>query len=83
MSWPTNYPDDDTKLKESRIAAPSPTGLLKDFTVGFTLAVKNILSYGLAMLGILFVTLILMVTILLLIVIPILITMGLPFLIWL
>ncbi len=86
MSWPSNYPDtpdNDTKFKESKIAAPSPTGLLKDFKVGFTLAIKNILSYGLAMLGILLVTLLLIVTILLFIVIPILITMGLPFLIWL
>lgn len=86
MSWPNNYPDpedNDRKIAESSSSAPPQTGILKDFKVGFTLAVKNILSFGLAMLGIIFVTLVLLVVILLLIVVPILITMGVPFLIWL
>lgn len=86
MSWPNNYPDspdDDKKFTETRSAAPSPSGILKDFKVGFTLAVKNIVSFGLAMLGILVVTIILLVLILLFILIPVLFTLGLPFLIWL
>ncbi len=86
MSWPSNYPDspdDDRKFTETSSAAPPPSGILKDFKVGFTLAVRNILSFGLAMLGILLVTALLLVLILLFILIPILFTMGLPFLIWL
>jgi hypothetical protein len=51
--------------------------------VGFTLAVKNILSFGLAMLGILVVTILLLLAIVLFILIPVLFTMGLPFLIFL
>ena len=82
MSWPSNYPDDtddDRKFAETSHVAPSPSGLLKDFKVGFTLAVKNILSFGLAMLGILLVTLLLIAAMLLFVILPILITMGLPF----
>lgn len=84
MSWPNNYPDpsdDDRRIAETRPAPPPPSGIIKDFKVGFTLAVKNILSFGLAMLGILVVTIILLLVILLLVVIPILFTLGLPFLI--
>ena len=83
MSWPTNYDssDDDRKFTETSSAAPSPSGLLKDFKVGFTLAVKNILSFGLAMLGILVLSIILLLVILLFILIPVLITLGVPFLI--
>jgi len=86
LSWPSNYPDspdDDRKFTETSSAAPSPSGILKDFKVGFTLAVKNILSFGLAMLGILFITIILLLVIVLLIAIPLLFTMGLPFIIML
>ncbi len=86
MSWPNNYPDspdDDKKFTETRSAAPSPSGILKDFKVGFTLAVKNILSFSLAMLGILLVSVFLLVVILLVVIIPVLIYLGLPFLIWL
>jgi len=87
MSWPSNYPDppedDDRVITESSSSAPPPSGILKDFKVGFTLAVKNILSFGLAMLGILLVTVLLLVLILLLVILPVLFTMGLPFLIWL
>lgn len=86
MSWPSNYPDpsdDDKKFTETSSAAPSPSGILKDFKVGFTLAVKNILSFGLAMLGILFITIILLLVIVLFIAIPLLFTMGLPFIIML
>jgi hypothetical protein len=84
LSWPNNYPDspdDDRKITETSSAAPSPSGLLKDFKVGFTLAVKNILSFGLAMLGILVLTIILLLIILLFVLIPVLFTMGIPFLI--
>jgi hypothetical protein len=86
MSWPNNYPDspeDDRVIAESSSSAPPQTGILKDFKVGFTLAVKNILSFGLAMLGIIIVTLLLLVVILLIVIVPVLITMGVPFLIWL
>ncbi|MHA1963470.1 MAG: hypothetical protein ACXACG_16485 [Candidatus Thorarchaeota archaeon] len=86
MSWPNNYPDspdEDRKFTETSSAAPSPSGLIKDFKVGFTLAVKNILSFGLAMLGILVVTILLLLAIVLFILIPVLFTMGLPFLIFL
>jgi hypothetical protein len=90
MSWPSNYPDspdddpyDERVVADTSSSAPPPSGLLKDFKVGFTLAVKNILSFGVAMIGIIFVTIVLLLVILLLIVIPILITMGVPFLIWL
>jgi hypothetical protein len=86
LSWPSNYddsPDNDRKITETSSAAPSPSGILKDFKVGFTLAVKNILSFGLAMVGILIVTIILLLLILLFVLIPILFTLGLPFLIWL
>jgi len=86
LSWPNNYPDspdDDRKFTETSSAAPSPSGILKDFKVGFTLAVKNILSFGLAMLGILFITLILLLVIILFIAIPLLFARGLPFLIML
>ncbi len=87
MSWPDNYPDspdNDRKFTETSSAAPPPqTGILKDFQVGFTLAVKNILSFGLAMLGIILVTLVLLVVIILFVIIPIIFAMGLPFLIWL
>ncbi|MFW9964937.1 MAG: hypothetical protein ACFFCX_15310 [Candidatus Sifarchaeia archaeon] len=86
MSWPSNYPDpedNDRRFTESSSHAPPPqTGIIKDFKVGFTLAVKNILSFGLAMLGILLVTLLLIVLIALFILIPILFTMGIPFLVW-
>ena len=87
MGWPSNYPDpedNDRRFTETSPRAPPPqTGIIKDFKVGFTLAVKNILSYGLAMIGILFVSVILLVVILLVVVIPVLIFLGLPFLIWL
>ena len=86
MSWPNNYPDspdDDRVVAESSSSAPPQTGILKDFKVGFTLAVKNILSFGLAMLGIIIVTLLLLAVILLVVIVPILITMGVPFLVWL
>ncbi|MHA2072659.1 MAG: hypothetical protein ACW985_12855, partial [Candidatus Thorarchaeota archaeon] len=86
LSWPNNYPDspdEDRKFTETSSAAPSPSGLIKDFKVGFTLAVKNILSFGLAMLGILVVTILLLLAIVLFILIPVLFTMGLPFLIFL
>jgi hypothetical protein len=86
MSWPSNYPDspdDDRKFTETSSTVPPPSGILKDFKVGFTLAARNILSFGLAMLGILLVTALLLVLILLFILIPILVTLGLPFLIWL
>jgi hypothetical protein len=86
MSWPSNYPDspdDDRKFAETSSTAPPPSGILKDFKVGFTFAVKNILSFGLAMLGIVLVTLLLLALILLFILIPILFTMGLPFIFWL
>jgi hypothetical protein len=86
MSWPSNYPDspdDDSVDTKTSSSAPPPSGIIKDFKVGFTLAVKNILSFGLAMIGIIFVTIVLLIVILLLIVVPILITMGVPFLIWL
>lgn len=86
MSWPSNYPDpedNDRRFTETSSHAPPPqTGIIKDFKVGFTLAVKNILSFGLAMLGILLVTLLLIVLIALFILIPILFTMGIPFLVW-
>ncbi|MFW9798683.1 MAG: hypothetical protein ACFFE2_16715 [Candidatus Thorarchaeota archaeon] len=84
MGWPSNYPDepdDDRKFAESSSAAPPQSGIIKDFKVGFTLAVKNVLSFGLAMLGIILITVILLVVILLFILIPILLTLGLPFLI--
>ena len=84
MSWPSNYPDspdDDKTLTETRSAASSPSGLLKDFKVGFTLAIKNILSFGLAMVGILVVTILLLLAILLFIAIPLLFTLGIPFII--
>jgi hypothetical protein len=84
MSWPSNYPDpkdDDRKLAETSTAAPSPSGILKDFKVGFTLAVKNFLSFGLAMLGIILITVLLLLLIVLFILIPLLFTMGLPFII--
>ncbi len=85
MSWPSNYddspPDNDRRITETSSAAPSPSGILKDFKVGFTLAVKNILSFGLAMLGILVVTIILLIVILLFVLIPALIFLGVPFLI--
>ena len=83
MSWPSNYPDppdNDRKVAETSTTAPSPSGILKDFKVGFTLAVKNFLSFGLAMLGIILITLLLLLLIVLFILIPILFTMGLPFL---
>jgi hypothetical protein len=87
LSWPNNYPDpedNDRRFAETSPRAPPPqTGIIKDFKVGFTLAVRNILSFGLAMLGILLVSLVLLVVILLVVIIPILIYLGLPFLIWL
>ncbi len=87
MGWPSNYPDpedNDRRFTETSSQAPPPqTGIIKDFKVGFTLAVRNILSFGLAMLGILLVSLVLLVVILLVVVVPVLITLGLPFLIWL
>ena len=67
MSWPSNYPgspDDDRKFTESKSNAQPTSGILKDFKVGFTLAVKNIISFGLAMLGIIFITIILLLVIL-------------------
>ncbi|MBY8997992.1 MAG: hypothetical protein KGD60_09680 [Candidatus Thorarchaeota archaeon] len=84
MSWPSNYDssDDDKKITETSSAASSHSGLLKDFKVGFTLAIKNILSFGLAMLGILVVTILLLLVILLFILIPVILTLGLPFLFW-
>jgi len=87
MGWPSNYPDpEDNDRRFTETSSPAPpqqTGIIKDFIVGFTLAVKNILSFGLAMLGILLVTIVLLVVILLVVIIPVLIFLGLPFLIWL
>ncbi|MHA2352441.1 MAG: hypothetical protein ACXABX_04915, partial [Candidatus Thorarchaeota archaeon] len=86
MSWPSNYPDpedNDRKFAETSSRAPPPSGILKDFKVGFTLAVQNILSFVLAMLGILLVSVVLLVVIILVVLIPVLIYLGIPFLIWL
>jgi len=87
MGWPSNYPDpedNDRRITETSSHAPPPqTGIIKDFKVGFTLAVKNFLSFSLAMLGILLVSMVLLVVILLVVIVPVLITLGLPFLIWL
>jgi len=83
MSWPNNYPDtpDDQPEKKIPKAPSQPGGILKDFTVGFTLAAKNFLSYALAMIGIIFVTVVLLIVILLFIVVPLIFTMGIPALI--
>jgi len=83
MSWPNNYPDkpDDQPEKEAPKVPTQPGGILKDFEVGFKLAAKNFLSYSLAMIGIIFVTVVLLVLILLFILVPLIITLGIPFLI--
>ncbi|MFX1483310.1 MAG: hypothetical protein ACFFCP_08985 [Promethearchaeota archaeon] len=82
MSWPSNYPDEpDDQPRKTSAPPPRPGGILKDFAVGFKLAATNFLSYALAMLGVIFVTIILLVIIVLLIVIPLLLTIGLPALI--
>jgi hypothetical protein len=87
MGWPSNYPDpedNDRRFTETSPRAPPPqTGIIKDFKVGFSLAVKNILSFGLAMIGILLVSLFLLVVILIVVIVPVLVFLGLPFLIWL
>ncbi|TET12452.1 MAG: hypothetical protein E3J86_00155 [Candidatus Thorarchaeota archaeon] len=83
MSWPSNYPDTPDDEPEKKIAKSStqPGGILKDFAVGFKLAATNFLSYSLAMIGIIFVTVVLLLVILLFIVVPLIITVGIPALI--
>ncbi|MHA1943659.1 MAG: hypothetical protein ACW96M_04610 [Candidatus Thorarchaeota archaeon] len=83
MSWPSNYPDPPDEPAEKKVPSqPSqPGGLLKDFAVGFKLAATNFLSYSLAMIGIIFVTIVLLIIIVLAIVLPLLLTVGLPWLI--
>ncbi len=83
MSWPSNYPDTPDENPEKKSASPpsQPGGLLKDFSVGFKLAATNFLSYSLAMIGIIFVTVALLLVILLFIVVPLILTVGIPALI--
>ncbi len=80
MSWPSNYPDTPDEQPEKKVARPPPRpgGILKDFEVGFKLAVTNFLSYSLAMLGIILVTFIVLIIILLFIVVPLIIFFGVP-----
>ena len=83
MSWPSNYPDTPDENPEKKPASPpsQPGGLLKDFAVGFKLAAANFLSYSLAMIGIIFVTVVLLIVILLFVVVPLIFTVGIPALI--
>ena len=68
MTWPGNYPRKEEKKK--------PSGLLEDIGYGFYLAAKNWLSYALATLGIIIITLLMLVIIVFLVAIPIIAFLG-------
>lgn len=70
MTWPGNYPrKENEKKKES--------GFLDDIGLGFYLAAKNWLSYALAMIGIIFLTILMLVAIVFLVSIPMIAFLGL------
>lgn len=75
MSSMSNYPKEEKKqhaMKNGIYALP------KDLEVGFRFAIKNLLSYILAMLGIVLVTAALLIIILFFIFIPIIFVIGIP-----
>jgi len=80
MSWPKNNPE---PVKRKPKTPQGISALSKDIYVGFKFAVQNFLSYFLAMLGIILLTIIMVVLVLLLVVVPLIFFVGLPtFILW-
>ncbi|MHA1134912.1 MAG: hypothetical protein ACTSSE_00335 [Candidatus Thorarchaeota archaeon] len=75
MSWPENNPK---PVKRKPKTAQGISALSKDIYIGFKFALKHFLSYFLAMLGIILLTIIMVVVVLFFVVVPLVIFVGLP-----
>jgi hypothetical protein len=78
MTWRNN---DTEQAKQKQRTAQGISALSNDIYLGFKFAVKHFLSYFLAMLGIILVTIVMVIVILLFIVVPLVFFVGLPALI--
>jgi len=80
MSWPKNNPE---PVKRKPMTPQGISALSKDLYFGFKFALQHFLSYFLAMLGIILLTVIMVVVILLIVVVPLILFVGLPtFIVW-
>ncbi|MGY5873282.1 MAG: hypothetical protein RTV72_13610 [Candidatus Thorarchaeota archaeon] len=75
MSWPRNNPE---QVKRKPKTAQGINALSKDIYLGFKFALKHFLSYFLAMLGVVLLTIIMVILVLLFVVVPLVIFVGLP-----
>ncbi|MGY5879971.1 MAG: hypothetical protein RTV31_06950 [Candidatus Thorarchaeota archaeon] len=75
MSWSNN---EQKTVKRKRKTAQGISAMSKDLYIGFKFAVKHFLSYFLAMLGILLLTIIMVIVVLLFVVVPLVLFVGLP-----
>ncbi|MHA1864417.1 MAG: hypothetical protein ACTSWA_11665 [Candidatus Thorarchaeota archaeon] len=75
MSWSKNKQE---RVKRKPKTAQGISALSKDLYVGFKFALKHFLSYFLAMLGIVLLTIIMVIVILLFVVVPLVIFVGFP-----
>ncbi len=74
MSWPENYPESES---EAKITPPQKAGILEDVKHGFKLLGKNLLSYFLAIIGIILLAVTIMLGIIVAVGIYMLWTVGL------
>ncbi len=78
MSWSNNE-----QVKRKPKTAQGISAMSKDLYLGFKFAVKHFLSYFLAMLGILLLTIIMVIVVLLFVVVPLVLFVGVPaFIVW-
>ena len=75
MSWSNN---EQKTVKRKRKTAQGISALSKDIYLGFKFALTHFLSYFLAMLGILLLTIIMVIAVLLFVVVPLVLFVGLP-----
>ena len=75
MSWTKNK---NTPVKRKPKTAQGIAAMSKDLYLGFKFAVKHFLSYFLAMLGIVLLTVIMVIVVLLFVVVPLILFVGLP-----
>ena len=78
MSWPKNNPEQEKKQPKT---AQGISALSRDIYLGFKFALKHFLSYFLAMLGIVLLTVVMVIVVLLFVVVPLVIFVGIPTLI--
>lgn len=78
MSLPINNPEPEKRKKKT---PQGISALAKDVYLGFKFAIQNFLSYFLAMLGIVILTIIMVIVVLLVIVVPLILFVGLPIII--